>query len=252
MTTTTLQGYLNLTRVLTFNYVGFGQRSLSGRRFGLRLRGGADSSVGGAASSSATAAEGSSPYQDRPVDFLQSTQAGCQSSTTTTSSTTREDLTITSLTGPSSQSGCRGCWRCPPVQPRRAPPPVPPWMLPPPQQQRRVPYSPAQQGLALHLGQELFDSRGWAATPSGLPHCVPLAFIALINGLRRRQLLQARKLSRQHINSRHEYSTISVKTAYLLRCGLSDLQFFRHALPGHIARPPGGAARLASRLAGRS
>jgi hypothetical protein len=32
--------YYSLSRVLTFNYAGFGQRSLSGRRFGLRLRGG--------------------------------------------------------------------------------------------------------------------------------------------------------------------------------------------------------------------
>jgi hypothetical protein len=37
---TTLRGYYNFNRVLTFNYAGFGQRSLSGRRFGLRLRGG--------------------------------------------------------------------------------------------------------------------------------------------------------------------------------------------------------------------
>jgi hypothetical protein len=39
-TTTTLWGYYNLSRVLTFNYAGFRQRSLSGRRFGLRMRGG--------------------------------------------------------------------------------------------------------------------------------------------------------------------------------------------------------------------
>jgi hypothetical protein len=39
-TTTTLPGYSNLSRVLTFNDAGLGQRSLSGRRFGLRLRGG--------------------------------------------------------------------------------------------------------------------------------------------------------------------------------------------------------------------
>jgi hypothetical protein len=38
--TTTLRGYYNLSRALTFNYAGFGQRSLSGRRFGLRLRDG--------------------------------------------------------------------------------------------------------------------------------------------------------------------------------------------------------------------
>jgi hypothetical protein len=36
-----------------------------------------DSSAGGAASS-ATAIEDSSPSQDRSVDFLQSTQVGCQ------------------------------------------------------------------------------------------------------------------------------------------------------------------------------
>jgi hypothetical protein len=58
-------------------------------------------------------------------------------------------------------------------------------------------------GLALHLRQELFDIGGWAMTPSRFPHHIPLAFVALINGLRRRHLLQARKLSCQHINSRH-------------------------------------------------
>jgi hypothetical protein len=47
------------------------QRSLSSRRFGHRLGAGADSSAGGATSSSATAVEGSSPCQDRSVDFLQ-------------------------------------------------------------------------------------------------------------------------------------------------------------------------------------
>jgi hypothetical protein len=58
-------------------------------------------------------------------------------------------------------------------------------------------------GLALHLRQKFFDSEGWAATPSGFPHRVPLAFVALISGLRRRQLLQARKLLHQQVNSRH-------------------------------------------------
>jgi hypothetical protein len=41
--------------------------------------------VGGAASSSATSAAGSSPYRDKSVDFLESVQASCQPSTTTTS-----------------------------------------------------------------------------------------------------------------------------------------------------------------------
>jgi hypothetical protein len=35
---TTLQRYYNLSRVLTFDYAGFSQGSLSSRRFGLRLR----------------------------------------------------------------------------------------------------------------------------------------------------------------------------------------------------------------------
>jgi hypothetical protein len=33
-------GYCSLSRVLTFDHAGFGQRSLSSRRFGLHLRGG--------------------------------------------------------------------------------------------------------------------------------------------------------------------------------------------------------------------
>jgi hypothetical protein len=106
-------------------------------------------------------------------------------------------------------------------------------------------------GLALHLRQEFFNSGGWATTPSGLPHRIPLAFVALINGLRRWQLLQTRKLSRQHINSRHEYSITSVKTAYLLGFGLSDLQLLLHVLAGRIARSPrrcGQTSLQASRL----
>jgi hypothetical protein len=39
-TTTTLPGYSNLSRVLTFNDADLGQRSLSGRRLGFCLRGG--------------------------------------------------------------------------------------------------------------------------------------------------------------------------------------------------------------------
>jgi hypothetical protein len=57
-------------------------------------------------------------------------------------------------------------------------------------------------GLALQLRQKLFNSGGWATTPRGFSHCVPLAFVALINGLRRWHLLQARKISRQQVNSR--------------------------------------------------
>jgi hypothetical protein len=47
----------------------------------------------------------------------------------------------------------------------------------------------------LHLRQKLFDSGGCVATPSGFPHHIPLAFIALISGLCRRQLLQSKESS---------------------------------------------------------
>jgi hypothetical protein len=40
VTTTNLRGYYSPSRVLTFDYAGFRQCSLSSRRFGLRLRGG--------------------------------------------------------------------------------------------------------------------------------------------------------------------------------------------------------------------
>jgi hypothetical protein len=39
-------------------------------------------------------------------------------------------------------------------------------------------------GLALQLRYEPFDSGGWTTTSSGLPHCVPLAFVARFDGLR--------------------------------------------------------------------
>jgi hypothetical protein len=102
------------------------------------------------ASSSATAVEGSSPSQDRFVDFLQSTQVRCQSSSTTTSATTREDPTLTSLTGIPSRSGHRGCWRCPPVQLRRAPPLAHPLL----QGQPQVQHSPAPLRPPLLLQQQ--------------------------------------------------------------------------------------------------
>jgi hypothetical protein len=39
-TTTTLRRHFDFSRVLTFNYAGLRQRSLSSQHFGLRLRGG--------------------------------------------------------------------------------------------------------------------------------------------------------------------------------------------------------------------
>jgi hypothetical protein len=180
-----------------------------------------DSSAGGAASSSATAVEGSSPSQDRSVDFLQSTQVGCQSSSTTTSSTTREGSSLTSLTGLSSRPGRRGCWhvyqsslggrlllrlcgrclfcsngsRCSALLRSCGH-----HFFSSSGCRLRAPLR--SRGLALHLCQELFNSGGWATTPSGFPHRVPLAFVALISGFSRRHLLQARMLSHQQVNSR--------------------------------------------------
>jgi hypothetical protein len=75
-------------------------------------------------------------------------------------------------------------------------------------------------GLALQLRYEFLNSGGWAMTPSWLPHCVPLAFVALLDGLRRRHLLHTRKINHQQVNSHDEYSTTLVKTSYLLRRGL--------------------------------
>jgi hypothetical protein len=161
--------------------------------------------VGGVASSSATAVAGSSPSQDRSVDFLQSRQAGCQSSTSTTSNVLLgKDQYLQARpdhrhgwgaedTGNVDQSflgrhlflRLSSCYLfsgsssrfCAPLSSR---------------------------GLALQLRQKHFYSGGWAATTSSwLPHCVPIAFDALLNGVGRRHLLQSRELCRQHIRSRH-------------------------------------------------
>jgi hypothetical protein len=110
----------------------------------------------------------------------------------------------------------------PPLQ-RRRPVQCPPALLwPPPLQRRRLRAlcSPEEQGLALQLRQELFNSGGWTTTSSGLPHCTLLAFVALFDGLRWRHLLHTRGLTHQHAYSHDEYSTTLVKTAYLLRRGL--------------------------------
>jgi hypothetical protein len=176
-----------------------------------------DSSAGGAASSSAPAVEGSSPSQDRSVDFLQSTQVSCQSSSTTISSTTREGSALTSLTGLSSRSGRRGCWQCPPVQPRRAPPSAP--LRPLPLLQQRQPVQRPLALLRLPLLQRQWlralcslEEQG-AGAPSALralqqwglgydSQRVPPPCPTRLRRLRRRHLLQARKLSHQQVNSR--------------------------------------------------
>jgi hypothetical protein len=84
-TTTTLRGYFHLSRVLTFNDAGLRQRSLCGWRLGLCLRGGRGLLSGQCGFLFRHHCGRFIPSQDKSVDFLQSTQAGCQSSTTTTS-----------------------------------------------------------------------------------------------------------------------------------------------------------------------
>jgi hypothetical protein len=168
-----------------------------------------DSSAGGATSSSATAAAGSSPSQDTSVDFLQSTQVGCQpSTTTTTNELLGKDQHLQARsdhrhgwgaedTGDVDQS-CLG---------RRL-------LL---RSSSRCLFSGnsgrfcaplSSRGLARHLRQEIFYGGGWATTtPNWLPHGVPIASVTLLNGVGRRHLLQARKLRRQHTTSKHQYST---------------------------------------------
>jgi hypothetical protein len=57
-------------------------------------------------------------------------------------------------------------------------------------------------------------------TSGRLPHCVPSAFVALLDGLRGRHLLRTRKTTHQQACSHDGYSTTLVKTSYLLRRGL--------------------------------
>jgi hypothetical protein len=71
--TTTLWGYLHLSRVLTLYDAGSGKVASTAGVSDTACRAGVDSSVGGAVSSPATTVAGSSSSQVKSVDFLQST-----------------------------------------------------------------------------------------------------------------------------------------------------------------------------------
>jgi hypothetical protein len=199
-----------------------------------------DPSAGGTASSSATAVEGSSPSQDRSVDFLQKYTIGCQSSSTTTPSTTREGSALTSLTGLSSRSGHRGCWKCLPVYPRRAFPLAPRRPLPPPWRRQpvqrppallrppllqwrglRVPCPPEEQGAGAPAAPITLQQWGLGYDSQPAPPLYPTR-------LRRPDQrapsaappASKRKPGHQQMNSIDGYSTTLVKTSYLLRRGL--------------------------------
>jgi hypothetical protein len=198
-----------------------------------------DSSAG-AVSSPATAVVGSSSSQVKSVDFLQSTQAGCQPSTTTKSNVLlgkdehlqarpdyrhgwgAEDAGNVDQSSLGRRFLLRLSSRC----------------LFSDSSGRF--YAPLNNwGLARQLRQELLHSGGWATTtPSWLPHRIPVAFISLLYGIGRRNLLQVIEFHRQHTTPRHKYSSTLLKEAYLLRCGFRDLQLLGHALAGHVARPP--------------
>jgi hypothetical protein len=117
--------FFDFSRVLTFNNAGHGQRSLGERRFGLRLRGGSGLPSVWCGFLFRHRCGGFIPLPGEirrfPVEYTSRLSIKfdyhikCYS----------EDLTLTGSTGLPSQSGRRGCWRCPPVRPRRAPPPAP-------------------------------------------------------------------------------------------------------------------------------
>jgi hypothetical protein len=67
---TTLRRHFNISRVLTFNYAGLRQRTLSGRRFGLRLRGGSGLLSGWSGFFFRHRCSGFIPSQDKSIDFL--------------------------------------------------------------------------------------------------------------------------------------------------------------------------------------
>jgi hypothetical protein len=193
--------------------------------------------VGGAVSSPATTVAGSSPSQVKSVDFLQSTQAVCQPSTTTKSNILlgkdkhlqarpdhhhgwgaedAGDINQPSLCGCLLLGLCSRCLlsnisgRCGTLLSNR--------------------------GLARQLRQEfIYGGDRAPAGSSWLSHCVPIAFVTLLYGVGRRHLLQAREFRRQCTTSRHKYSTTLFKTAYLLGRGLRDLQLLSHALAGHAS-----------------
>jgi hypothetical protein len=71
--TTTTQGRQSHRGLLTFYQSGLRRRSFSTWHHGFGLREGADSSTASVGFSSAVAALGSSPSQERSVDFLYST-----------------------------------------------------------------------------------------------------------------------------------------------------------------------------------
>jgi hypothetical protein len=120
--TTTLRGYFYLSRVLTFNDAGLRQRSLSGRRLGLHLRGGSGLFRGRRGFLFHHHCSGFIPLPGQVRQFpAEYTSWRSNEYDYHTQCTTREGSILTSSTGPPSRLGHRGYWRCRPALPRQAP-----------------------------------------------------------------------------------------------------------------------------------
>jgi hypothetical protein len=111
----------------------------------------------------------------------------------------------------------------------------------------------SNRGLVLHLRQELFYGGGWATTaPSCLPHCVPVAFVALLNGVGR--CISCKQGNFIVTTQTRDISTRLPYSRWLTSRDVVFVSFnflathFRATLRGFL----GGAGRLASRLAGGS
>jgi hypothetical protein len=199
-TTTTLPGYSNLSRVLTFNYAGLRQLSLSGRRLGLCLRGGSGllsrrcgfffrhlcrgfiPLPGQVRRFPAEYTSRLSTKYDYHIQVLLGENQHLQARPDHRHGWGDEDTGVIDQSRLGRRLFLHLCGRCLFSRSRSG---------------FCAPLS--NRGLALHLRQELFYSGGWAATTvSCLPHRVPDAFVALLHGLGRWHLLQARKARRQH------------------------------------------------------
>jgi hypothetical protein len=224
-------------------------------------RAGVDSSAGSTVFSLATAMAGSSSSQVKSVDFLQSTQAGCQPSMTTKSNVLlgkdhhlqgrpdychgwgAEDAGNVDQSSLGRRLFLRLCSRCllSDSSGRRS------ILLSDGSGRRSTPLS--NRGLARQLLQELLHGGGWATTtPSWLPHCVLIAFVTLLNGVGRRQ-------GNLVVNTQHR--DISTRLPYSRRLTSWDVvsvtfNFLATHLRATLRGLLGGAGRLASRLVGGS
>jgi hypothetical protein len=168
--------------------------SMAGVSVSARGRG-ADSSAAGVESSSATAALGSSPSQDKSVDFLQSTslvvnQVRLPSYTYYSGKifTYKLDRTIVTIGAPSMLVMSTSLFSRAPLLRLELPLALQQQGLRPVPSCFRRPAPPAR--LLCQLRHKLFHGGGWAAVSfSRLSHRLPIAFVPLVYGVGRQNLL---------------------------------------------------------------